>query len=349
MAELARVRSLILEYGWNSTCYQILNPGIAHWFSEDGQAVVGYVGRGSVRVVAGAPVCAPERLNEVADSFERATGAEGATVCYFGAETRLELLRRKSPSHSRVLLGAQPAWEPNSWPGILEGHTSLRAQLNRARNKGVMVAEWPADRATDSQELHRCLDEWLSTRGLPPLHFLVEPETLSRLFDRRIFVAEQERKPIGFLVASPIPRRNGWLIEQFVRGHNAPNGTTELMIGAAFDAMIERGSGYITLGLSPLSPHAPVQAPHNPPWLKFVLGWMRAHGRRFYNFEGLDAFKAKFDPEAWEPVYAIANEPRFSPRSLYAIAAAFSDRSVPSTLGRALAGAVKQEARWRIG
>src|SRR5680860_1325841 len=97
--ELARVRSLILEYGWNSTCYQILNPGIAHWISEDGDAVVGYVERGRVRVVAGAPVCAPERLEEIADAFERATAAEGASVCYFGAEARLELLRRRSSSH----------------------------------------------------------------------------------------------------------------------------------------------------------------------------------------------------------------------------------------------------------
>lgn len=347
--ELARVRSLILEYGWNSTCYQILNPGIAHWFSEDGDAVVGYVERGSIRVVAGAPVCAPDRLNEVADAFEIAASTEGASVCYFGAEIRLELLRRKSPAHARVLLGAQPVWNPRSWPGILEGHASLRAQLNRARNKGVMVKEWSAERASDHPDLHRCLEEWLSTRGLPPLHFLVEPETLSRLFDRRIFVAEQEDEPIGFVVASPIPRRNGWLIEQFVRGHNAPNGSTELMIGAAFDAMSESGSEYITLGLSPLSPHAPVEAPHNPAWLKFALGWMRAHGRRFYNFEGLDAFKSKFDPEAWEPVYAIANESRFSLKSLYAIAAAFSDRSVASTLGRALAGAVRQEARWKLG
>ena len=122
--ELARVRSLILKYGWNSTCYQILNPGIAHWISEDGDAVVGYVERGRVRVVAGAPVCAPERLEEIADAFELAAATKGASVCYFGAEARLELLRRRSSSHSRVLLGAQPVWNPRSWPGILEGPVS---------------------------------------------------------------------------------------------------------------------------------------------------------------------------------------------------------------------------------
>jgi phosphatidylglycerol lysyltransferase len=41
-------------------------------------------------------------------------------------------------------------------------------------------------------------------------------------------------------------------------------------------------------------------------WLRFVLQWVRLHGARFYNFAGLDAFKAKFNPEAWEPMYADA-------------------------------------------
>ena len=30
--------------------------------------------------------------------------------------------------------------------------------------------------------------------------------------------------------------------------------------------------------------------------------WVRAHGKRFYNFEGLEAFKSKFRPDGWEPI-----------------------------------------------
>jgi hypothetical protein len=40
---LEKARQLILEFGWNSTSYQILNPGIKHWFAAAGDAVVGYV------------------------------------------------------------------------------------------------------------------------------------------------------------------------------------------------------------------------------------------------------------------------------------------------------------------
>ena len=106
------------------------------------------------------------------------------------------------------------------------------------------------------------------------MHFLVEPDTLARLFDRRVFVARsQSRQILAFLVASPAPGR-------------------------------------------------------------------------FYNFEGLDTFKAKFQPEHWEPVYAIVNRPRFSPAALYAITAAFSDGSPVETIARALWRAARTESRW---
>src|SRR5207253_10468586 len=118
--------------------------------------------------------------------------------------------------YSTVVLGAQPVWNPQTWAETVGKVPSLRQQFNRARNKGVVVEEWPVERANGSPELRRVLEQWLQTRGLPPLHFLVEPETLSLLDGRRVFVASMQAEVVGFLVASPIPVRNGWLTEQFI-------------------------------------------------------------------------------------------------------------------------------------
>jgi phosphatidylglycerol lysyltransferase len=344
--QLERARALVLRHGWNATAYQILNPGMRLWFSEREGAVAGLVERHGIWVVAGAPVCAPEALTDAVAELESAARRTERGICYFCAGERLYRLLGADPRHDAVRIGAQPAWNPAQWPELVAGHASLRQQLNRARNKGVRVSEWPAERAAGHPALHRALEEWLAGKGLPPLHFLVEPETLSRLYDRRVWVAQREEAVAGFLVASPVPRRRGCLIEQFVRGAAAPNGTTELMIDAAVRAMRAAGDEYVTLGLSPLSDRAGPPGENAAGWLRFLLGWTRAHVHRFYNFEGLEAFKAKFRPSTWEPMYAIAGEPTMSPRTLYAIAAAFSDGSVPSTLGRAVAGALRQEARW---
>ncbi|MEM6792846.1 MAG: phosphatidylglycerol lysyltransferase domain-containing protein, partial [Acidobacteriota bacterium] len=247
----------------------------------------------------------------------------------------------------RILLGAQPVWDPAAWPSILEGKASLRAQLNRAGNKGVQVSRWPHERASGHPALKKCLREWLETRGLPPLHFLIEPDTLGRLYDRRVYVAERRGEAIGFVVASPVPQRNGWLIEQFVRGHSAPNGTTESMLDAAWRDLAAEGARWVTLGLSPLSSRAcGVETPPQPAWLRLLLSWMRAHGRRFYNFDGLDAFKAKFLPQRWEPIYAITSERRVGPETLWAIAGAFATMSPVRLVITGLGRALVKEGEW---
>ncbi|HEX6041516.1 hypothetical protein, partial [Longimicrobium sp.] len=58
--------------------------------------------------------------------------------------------------------------------------------------------------------------------------------------------------------------------------------------------------------------------------------------------------KAKLRPDAWEPIYAIANTPAFPPRALYAIAHAFSAGSPVALLGRAVVRGARQEARWLL-
>ncbi len=347
-AETERARALVLRHGWNATAYQIVNPGIAYWFSAGGDAVIGYAHYRGVYVVAGSPVCAAGRLAGVVVEFEREVRANGSHVCYFGADERLEALLRGDRTRAVAILGANPEWDPVAWPAIIAGRPSLRAQLHRAANKGVVVSTWGQARARASRELWRCLREWGATRGLPPMGFLVEPRTLQRLDDRRVFVAQRHGAVVGFLLASPIPERGGWLVEQLIRGRGAPNGTNEMLLDHAMRALAAEGARLVTLGLSPLSRRSGLDQTVNPVWLRWVLAWVRAHGRRFYNFDGLDAFKAKFRPQRWEPVYAIADERRALPRTLFAVAAAFSGGSPVWFVARAMLGAARTEAVWTL-
>ena len=342
-----RARRIVLQYGWNTTSYQILNPGIERWFAPTVDAVVGYVSANGRRVAAGAPICSKENLSEAAAGFESDAARNNERVCYFCAEARLESIYSDSENHSKFLLGAQPVWQPKNWAEIIKTNKSLRAQLNRASNKNVKVTEWSTEKARNNPLLVECLHEWLASKGLPPLAFLVEPDTLSRLSDRRIFVAECGEKVVGFLLLSPVAQRNGWLFEQFIhRPGLAPNGTVELMIDTAMRVLAEDGYDYATLGLAPLSKRADIKPFQNPLWLRLLLAWMRKHGQRFYNFDGLDAFKAKLQPERWEPVFAVSNEPRISPRTLYAIASAFSGNAPIRLFIGGLARALMTEIKW---
>jgi phosphatidylglycerol lysyltransferase len=340
---------LIHRHGWNSTCYQILNPGMERWFSQSGDALVGYVLCKGVRVVAGAPVCSLERLPEVVKEWEDDCLRSGHRVCYFGAEGRMVNLLKDHRGYATVCLGAQPNWDPQGWASTFDGNRTLRAQRNRAKHKGLVISEWTEQEVREHQELHRCLEYWLENRGLPPMHFLVEPEALGFVGHRRVFVAEKYGTPVGFLVLCPVPERKGWLTEQFPRGFDAPNGTVESLMDFAIRAVANSGAEYVTMGIVPLSPHGDQATQGNPKWLQWLTRRVRSHGIRFYNFEGLDRFKSKFKPDDWEPIYVISKESHFSLTTLVAIAAAFTQGPPTLAVVKGLAKAIRQEGRWLIG
>ena len=339
-------RSLVFRFGWNATAFQILNPEIELWFSQDGCAVVGYVRHYRTRVVAGAPVCDENRLAEIVQNFEEDASMSNEQVCWFSITSRLQAAIREKAFHAELVIGAQPVWNPAGWPEIVQKNASLRAQLNRARNKGVSISEWKTEFAFAHKGLQRCLDDWMASRSLPKLGFLTEPVSLDRLADRRIFVAELRGEPVGFLVIAPVPTRNGWLVEQIVRGKCVPNGTAELLVDGVMRSTGEEGFEYLTLGLVPLTPRAKTTEAKSQFWLRTTLSWVRVHGKRFYNFDGLDAFKAKFKPHSWEPLFALSNEPAFSLRTLIAIGAAFSQEPLFRALARTLTSAARKETLW---
>ncbi len=322
---------------------QLLTRGLTYWFPPEGDGVVGYVSAARTRVVAAAPVCLPERLAAVTRAFAADAASHGARVCYFGAQAPLlDALAWQTPT-ARMVLGAEPGWDPANWPHILRRKASLRAQLARARHKDVTVVAVEAEVARRAPAFRQCLKGWLATRHLPPMHFLVEPDALAVPGDHQVFAAYRASTVIGYLVAVPIPRRNGWLIQQIIRSHAAPNGTAELLVDAAMRSFAERGASYVTLGLAPLSTHAPDHDHSVPPMVRLLLKGMRSYGQPFYNFAGLDAFKAKLQPETWEPIYAVSNERQISLHTLYAITEAFAGVPPLSFFSYGLVRAVGQK------
>jgi phosphatidylglycerol lysyltransferase len=336
---------IVRKWGWNVTAYQILNPGFELWIDSDLDAAIGYIERHRIRVVGGAPVCADEQLPRVVAAFENDAARAGCGVAYFCAEQRLAELAEADVSRITFPIGAQPMWAPRDLLSEFEQHASLRAQLNRARNKGVRVqSAIDLDTITVS-EMDQCLEQWIGSRGLPPLHFLIETRTLGNLQDRAVFVARRDDAMIGFLVATPIPARNGWLVEQIVRGNNAPNGTAETLLREATLKLESMNADMITLGLAPLAQRAQPRFDRAPQWLHFVLNNLRAHGHRFYNFEGLEAFKSKFGRAEWAPVYAVLAPETPLPRALLAITAAFAGEPLRRFLPRVLTRGLAHELR----
>ncbi len=335
-----------MAFGATSTAYQILNPGIEHWFAPEIPAVAGYKRERHVILAAGSPICPPASLPDAIERFEHYARRQGCRVCYVCAETGLRDLLDSSPVHSAVTVGAQPIWIPAQWAAIVKSHASLRAQLHRAANKGVRIREMAPETGREHPALKGVLEQWLAMRALPPLHFLTEPRTLRGVVtDRILLVAWLGGDPVGFLVASPIPVRRGYLIEQVVRSRRAPNGTSELLIDAAMRKFALQGERFATLGLVALTSKAGPEIAQNPWWLRIMMLAARTHANRFYNFRGIEHFREKMAPQAWEPIYAISNERRFSVSTLYALGQAFCEIAPWYAIALAVIKGARQEVQ----
>lgn len=288
-----RVLALLVRHGWNSTSFQILEPGFRYWFDGD-DACVGYVDTGSAWVAAGPPVAPAERLGEVITRFAAAAEEQGRRVCCFGTETRFAEAARW-PS---LPIGEQPTWAPSEWSDIIRASKSLREQLRRARAKGVIVEEvTPAElepgHATRT-ELETLIARWFASRAIAPMGFLVQVDPFTFPTERRYFVARRSANGaiVGFLGIIPIYARGGWFFEDFLRDPEAPNGTVELLVDAGMRAAVEAKVSVVTLGLVPLSGDV-------SPWLRAA----RRVGRPLYDFDGLRTFKAKLKPRVWDPIF----------------------------------------------
>jgi lysylphosphatidylglycerol synthetase-like protein (DUF2156 family) len=115
-----------------------------------------------------------------------------------------------------------------------------------------------------------------------------------------------------------------------------------LLIDAAMHGFAEAGCTYATMGLVAL---ADGTTGGNPRWLRALMYIARAHANRFYNFRGLEQFRAKMHPANWENLYAISNERRFSPQALYAVGRAFSGISPVRAVGLAVLKGAREELR----
>ncbi|MBI2214938.1 MAG: DUF2156 domain-containing protein [Acidobacteria bacterium] len=285
-----RVLVLLKRHGWNSTSFQLLEPEFQYWFADD-DAAVAYTETRGAWVVGGGPICAEARLAAVSHAFVEHARSRGRRVVFFGVEERL-----LSAAPLRALeIGQQPWWDPRRWHEVLAARRSLRAQLRRARAKGVSVELLEPERIESAasplrKEIEALIRAWLASREMPPMAFLVALAPFGHPRERIYVAARAGGTLVGLLVAVPVYDRAGWFFEDLLRDPSAPNGTSELLVDAAMREVASRGSGYVTLGLAPL---AGVGGP---------LELARRMMAGFYSFDGVRAFKAKLGPDGWSPI-----------------------------------------------
>jgi phosphatidylglycerol lysyltransferase len=139
---------------------------------------------------------------------------------------------------------------------------------------------------------------------------------------------------MGILAASPIPAREGWYLEDVIRGNEAPDGTSDILVFEALKALAAQGAKIATLGTVPLSTRGGegISCGHNRA-VEAILDISRKQLKALYNFDGLGHFKSKFVPTWWENEYVVVTKGHLLPPR---VANALFNIAIPGGLGQVL-------------
>jgi phosphatidylglycerol lysyltransferase len=171
--QTAQVLALLKQHGRQATSFQVLEPGLQYWF-DGADACVAYCEVGSAWVTAGEPICATERMPEVAARFAAHAFDSARRIRFFYVSEAFCAHNQLRCTH----VGEEPSWNPQHWQQTLTSSKSLREQLRRARAKGVTVREVPGeDLGCATHPLRvQCdalVQRWKDARGMHELKFMV--------------------------------------------------------------------------------------------------------------------------------------------------------------------------------
>jgi phosphatidylglycerol lysyltransferase len=284
------------RFGADAVSFQGLETGLRWWHDEAAPAGTGaalaYLDTGRSWIGVGRPLAPDDAVAAAVGRFARAARASRRRAVCFGVESLDGF-----DGWRRLAIGLQSILAPDRWPATLAASRKLREQLRRARAKGVTVRIASAGDVAPGtplrQDIERLGAEWLASRPMEPMGFLVAVEPFHAPERHLYVVAERGGRVVQALSAVPASGRRGWLFEDMLRGREAPNGTTELILDCALRS-IAADAAWATPGLTPLA--GPVAW-----WLRAL----RTVTTPLYDFDGLRRFRARLAPARWIPVWLV--------------------------------------------
>ncbi|WP_417279682.1 bifunctional lysylphosphatidylglycerol flippase/synthetase MprF [Celeribacter sp.] len=274
-------------------------------FSDSGRSALMYRIRGRSWIALHEPFGDPSELSALAWAFQDAAYAANARPVFYsvGAE-RIPLWLEMGLA--LVKMGEEAVVPLRDFS--LEGpaRKKLRTAHNRALRDGLSFEVLTPPFADDFMpELKAISDAWLKTKAGEEKGFSVgafDPAVLSRA---PIAVVRFGGRIVAFANLWLTEARQKASIDLMRHIDDAPSGLMEFLFTELLLHFADQDYAEFSLGNAPLSG---LEARRGAALSTRLGALVYRHGRQFYNFEGLRAFKDKFAPD-WQPIY-VAVSPR---------------------------------------
>lgn len=268
-------------------------------FDDRKSAFVMYGVQGRSWVALGDPVGPPAQIGPLIKLFlERCDDFGGVPVFYEISGTHLHVYADVGLTF--VKLGEEAKVDLTAFT-LEGGHArKLRQALSRLEKEHATFRIVPVcEVAGIMDQLRAVSDDWLTRHAGAEKGFSLgffEPAYIARF---PVAVVEQESRVVAFANLWPGPRGAELSVDLMRFAHDAPRDVMETLFVSVMSWGKAQGYHWFSLGVAPLSGFE--ASPVAPLWHR-LASFLYAHGEAVYNFQGLRAYKDKFDP-VWEPRY----------------------------------------------
>ena len=271
-------------------------------FSDAGNAFLMYGTVGRDWVSMGDPVGPDDEAVELAWRLRELADRHGARAVFYEVGPRT-LPRYLDLGYTLLSFGEEARVPLADFSLEGSARRDLRYTIRRLERDGCrfeLVA--PADTTTLLPALRAVSDAWLAERSTREKGFAMGSFREDYVARCPVGIVRLGEAIVAFATVWITGAREELAVDLMRHTAQAPAGAMEYLFTRLMLWGAGQGYGWFNLGVAPLS---------GQPSHELASAWSRAmnllyhRGGRFYNFEGLRAFKQKFDP-AWEPRYIAA-------------------------------------------
>ena len=300
--ERQRAREIVEKYGCSSLAAFTLLSDKSYYFSPSGHSVIAYVPKGRGAIALGDPIGPIEDRKEVIVAFQQFCQRNDWYPAFYQTLPD-EIDIYKSLGFKVLNIGKEGVVDLNAFSLQGKAGKNLRTPLNRMTKMGYKVKFYQPPISHDLlRQMKPVSDEWLQMVQGSEKHFSLGwfDETYLRECEIAV-VYSPNSEIVAFTNLVPEYQLNE-ITNDLMRYRRAiENGMMDFLFISMFQHYKEIGYDSFNIGLSVL---AGVGETAESRRLEKVLRYLYKHLERFYNFQGLYAYKDKFHPR-WEPRYLV--------------------------------------------
>lgn len=301
-AERQQAKTIIEQYGSSSLAHLCLLPDKNYYFSPSGKTAIAYVPKGRGAVALGDPIGPPEDLKDAIIGYQNFCELNDWYPAFYQTFPHyLELYH--ALGFKSVKIGEEAIVDLHQFTTQGKAGRNFRNALNRFGKMGYQVKFYqPPVSDQLLTKLKAVSDEWLNTREGSEKQFSVGWFDYDYLRNSEIVTVENNGGEVtAFANIIPEYQLNEITIDLMRKRQQTEHGTMDFLFVSLFQHYKKLNYDSFNLGLSVLYGLGETA---NAPRLERGLDYLYDHMNRFYNFQGLHEFKAKFNPE-WSPRYLV--------------------------------------------